>query len=805
MSQTEAPREVEHPFSEVFQAEVDELRTRRGQCLPHEFGLPEGQDAPAGPSTKLGLVGLALSGGGIRSGSFSLGVVQKLARERLFKSIDYLSTVSGGGYLGASLSSLLSASGEQALEPERFPLRKEEGKPEPPALSHLRNGSNYLNPPGLLNLLGLPIVLLRGFLLTLVSVLPSILAAVALTELFYEMINPFLCSHGIDIDVTTMDWSFPAAVGTFVLLAVFFPFSLVLLRPWMSLRSRSAYQKTMAGVLLLILMLFVLRPIMMLVNLAAYLTPQQAGELLDKHVWPVLDSPALWAALLIPPILLAVFRFGRKVLKVLGTVLAAVSGPLALFAVYIALCLWQVNPPRQINLDDDAMQGLKKNGFDHVAKRAFDPLPEAHHLGPVAHGLRRGELFQDFHDVTLDGTTLHVGWREDAHAAMVWGTPFDAKGLAFLALTALLLLINYRFLNINFTSPHTFYRDQLSRVFLLKEDGDRVLPNDALKLSALRGGKDALSCAPYHLINGTVNLDSDKDYALRGRNGAVFIFSKLYVGSQQTGWCRTEKLEKVDPHLDLGTAMSISAAAASTNMGTYTSRAFSFLLMLLNIRLGYWLPNPAFLQRSASFWSRRPFWGAGPRYLLKEALGPLESRDRYVNVSDGGHLENLGLYELLRRRCKLIIAVDGEADPDMRFNGLVTLLRYAGIDLGVRIDIDLGKLRKTDGLSQAHWARGVIDYGGGETGELFYIKASLTGDENPYIRAYREANPAFPHESTADQFFSETQLEAYRALGEHATTALVGELSKRLPVRPSAIPEAVELRSKVEQGAERAI
>jgi len=111
--------------------------------------------------------------------------------------------------------------------------------------------------------------------------------------------------------------------------------------------------------------------------------------------------------------------------------------------------------------------------------------------------------------------------------------------------------------------------------------------------------------------------------------------------------------------------------------------------------------------------------------------------------------------------------VDGEADPRLGFNSLVTLLRFARIDMGISIDIKLDELRRSEHSSQAHWAVGQIDYGGGERGTLLYLKSTLTGDESPYVRAYHEGQPAFPHESTANQFFTETQLEVYRALGEH--------------------------------------
>jgi hypothetical protein len=165
----------------------------------------------------------------------------------------------------------------------------------------------------------------------------------------------------------------------------------------------------------------------------------------------------------------------------------------------------------------------------------------------------------------------------------------------------------------------------------------------------------------------------------------------------------------------------------------------------------------------------------GPTYLLKEALGKLDARGPFVNLSDGGHLENLAIYELLRRRCKWIFAVDADEDPAMSFACLNDLLRYARIDLGIDIRIDLDPLRlRADGCTGDHLVVGTIDYGGGETGSLVFLKASMTGDEPEAVREYRARNPAFPQEPSSDQFFSESQFEAYRALGEHIAAAMLG-------------------------------
>ena len=91
--------------------------------------------------------------------------------------------------------------------------------------------------------------------------------------------------------------------------------------------------------------------------------------------------------------------------------------------------------------------------------------------------------------------------------------------------------------------------------------------------------------------------------------------------------------------LRLGTALSISGAAASPNMGYHSSPAVTFLMTVFNARLGWWLGNPA----------REKWCEPGPRsgfYLFKELFGRTNANSKYIYLSDGGHFENLGVYEL---------------------------------------------------------------------------------------------------------------------------------------------------------------
>lgn len=373
------------------------------------------------------------------------------------------------------------------------------------------------------------------------------------------------------------------------------------------------------------------------------------------------------------------------------------------------------------------------------------------------------------------------------------------------ALTGLLLFLVSWLLTPNANSLHRLYRDRLSKAFLFNparpvehglaraeaslDQGRDFKSLDRMKLSDLYGVADPQAdgqqggprlLAPYHLINTALNIQGSDFANRRGRNADFFVFSPRNVGSEATGYAATLAVEKAEQSLDLATAMAISGAAASSNMGSNSIRALTPTLALLNVRLGFWLRNPRYVNAR---WFRR----FSPLYFWSEISGRLYENSDGVYLTDGGHIENLGVYELLRRRCRVIIAVDAEADTPMNFASLMTLQRYARIDLGVRIDLPWMPIRERTRavmacnadpatsrcqhddapIDHVHVAIGTIDYGGGDTGYLVYLKSSLTGDENDYIRDYARRHATFPHETTGDQFFSEEQFEVYRALGFH--------------------------------------
>ena len=339
-------------------------------------------------------------------------------------------------------------------------------------------------------------------------------------------------------------------------------------------------------------------------------------------------------------------------------------------------------------------------------------------------------------------------------------------------LATVTLFFLWLFLDINVASLHHYYRAKLSDAFLLRPSGEIA---DPMNLSAFDGRR-----ALFPIINCALNVPSSKDPVMRGRLSDVFAITPVSAGAGVLGYLETSSWEKSNPNLDLGSTIALSGAAVSPQMGLRTKRYASFWLAALNLRLGIWLSKPGKAPRGPGLWQ-----------LAKEMTATADEHSVFLNISDGGHIENLGVYELLKRQCRFIVAVDGENDPAMTFHALTNLQRLAYIDFGVVLDLNLDDLRLGEtGYSRSHFQLCRILYPNGsdqkpqEIGYLLYAKLSLTGNEGEYLRRYRLDEPTFPHHSTADQFFSESQFEAYRSLGEHVgekmfLPAITGPLDQR--------------------------
>ncbi len=381
----------------------------------------------------------------------------------------------------------------------------------------------------------------------------------------------------------------------------------------------------------------------------------------------------------------------------------------------------------------------------------------------------------------------------------------SATLLVLLAIVAVFALFAWR-LDVNRFSLHNMYKNRLVRCYLGASAGPSRRPQpfigfdeaDDLALSVLSGSQ-----RPLHLLNTTLNLSQGKNLAWQERKGASFVFSAQWCGyglAATQGDTTYRQLDEAlppppgylptstyarrtgvtgdDAALTLGSAMATSGAAVSSGMGMHSSRLRAFLLTLFNARLGRWCPNP----------TRDPGLPLSPklglRWYLQELLGLTNEGSNYLHLSDGGHFENLGLYELVRRRCSVIVVVDGGADPARTFQDLGVAVRLCRVDFGYDIELEVDALRPNrEGRARAGFAWGTVTYGPAERGVILYIKPTLTGSEPMDVAAYAARNASFPHQTTVDQFFDESQFEGYRRLGLHVGEAALASTEAGVIVR----------------------
>jgi hypothetical protein len=408
--------------------------------------------------------------------------------------------------------------------------------------------------------------------------------------------------------------------------------------------------------------------------------------------------------------------------------------------------------------------------------------------------------------------TANLSW-PTIDAELGWTSTFLRASSLVLGGCAVMLLIMARRIDVNEFSLNAFYRNRLVRCYLgasryVVRNG-RVITlrtpqgftgfddADDLPLAKLAGTPQdranvendesaaqtdtALGLVdppygPFHLVNCALNLGGSSDLALHTRHSASFTLSPLHCGSSylsrtqsgetdELGYVPTAQYGGSVGAPTLGQAVSVSGAAASPNMGYHTSPVVAFLLTVFNVRLGWWFPNPGRLKRLEDA-VPSPRWNLP--YLFAELFGLATDRSRFLMISDGGHFENLAVYELIKRQCAMIIVSDAECDPRLAFEGLGTLIRVCEVDYHTTIRIDVQSLRPTKESpewSSRRCAVGTIDYPSGRRGVIVYLKASTTGHENTAVLQYKASHPAFPHESTGDQFYREDQFESYRALG----------------------------------------
>ena len=723
------------------------------------------------------LIGLALSGGGIRSATFCLGIMQALARKGLLNKVDYVSTVSGGGYIGSSITWLLShraqsqdsgrkIAGQErepnptfGLDKENFPYGSEDPAPDAKReasqvqtrmLRYLRDHGYYLSPGKGVTAFSLLGVILRGTILNLIVWLPIIV----LFFLFGQWLSTWL---------STMGWT------------------------WTPLLSRvlhdAAAPKSLFGFELFLWIAVVL--------IALLLAGVVVYSIATKFHRTAADSTrGNW------------YKWRRRAEKASGVALPAIVltllvGSLPVVSQGLQGWLQAAGPAAVLAGMGTAI------GYFLRFSGSRSPLPSG-----VAVSVAAGVFL---YGVILVSFQIAHWWF--SHFSALPSYPILAATIAMPALTGWLV-------NLNYISIHRYYRDRLMESYLpdigsaLRNETGAALGADGARLHAVTDR--ARPTGPFHLINTNLVLVDSENNKYRSRGGDNFILSAEYCGSNATGWCPTDRF--MDGLMTLPTAMAISAAAVNPNTGVggegLTRNALLSLMMsLLNLRVGYWAANPR-QHRSASGTPNHfvpGIYAIGSALGLKAKFGFSEERP-HIQLTDGGHFENMAVYELVRRRAKLIIVCDGGADEEFSFSDFQTTVRRIEDDFGARLKIDDGATPdnlipvkgtgaaypKDRDFAQQGFMLGTLTYADDTKAKVIYLKATLQKDVSFKVKGYAAQNPDFPDQSTADQFFDEVQFESYRELGFRIAD---GMLKAPLPQPVEEFPQAKTLEELMVQCA----
>ena len=868
------------------------------EVLENEFAilhgdLPAGYPATSDQATRLKAIwaaihsmkqqrraALCLSGGGIRSATFGLGILQGLARCGLLEKFHYLSTVSGGGYIGGWLTAWIHNSEgglsdvvRQLAEP-RTDLRP---NPEPKEIQNLRSYSNYLSPRmGLLSadswtlagsylrnlfLNWWVIIPLMAAVLTLPWIYTSILMSSPPPYTFLPLIIGAIC---IVPGVAYMGINLPCGRNVGWDQNRFLIFCLLpLLLASVCMTTHWAWFMYY-GRRLLAWPLFGIGPahtwvpflyLGVIIHLSSWLTsllPAHGFRLLEflaVIITGAIGGALLWlgATQLFPqpiakmelytvfgvPLFMALFFFAIMAFagvssrwtddqdrewwgRATGWLIAVAIAWMGISALVIfGPFLLAVSVTKIWTLITGGLAGALtvlagRNSSIPATPRQKDEaspfakiLSKAASVGAVifiavlliviiqiAAGVMEYVGQARHWSWNLEGVSGVLG-RNVRSLNVILYTPWHMVVIAAVVFVMLGLGMAY-VINPNKFSMHSLYRDRLIRAYLGASNRNRKPnpftgfdENDNIRMRLL-WDETKFKKRLLPVINIALNLVGGAKLAWQDRRAESFTVSPLHCGSSEVGYRKMDGAEGEryggENGISLGGAVAISGAAASPNMGYHSSPLVTFILTLLNVRLGAWLGNPG-PAGNKTFQLGYPKSSITP--IVTEAFGLTKDTSPYVYLSDGGHFENLGLYEMVLRRCHYIMVSDAGQDPVCSFTDLGEAVRKIRIDLGISIDFgpmsiyprcDLDELANTGhncAIGRIRYA--MVDGPDAPDGVLIYIKPACYGDEPRDIYEYFKSNKAFPHESTSDQFFSESQFESYRMLGVHTMEKLCGE------------------------------
>jgi hypothetical protein len=763
-------------------------------------------------------LGICCSGGGLRSAAFNLGALQSLDDAGLLRRADYLSAVSGGAYIASAY-----AVASRHSDPDLL-ARKPAYAPGSPEERWVRNHCSYIT-DGLLDTLQVVAIAVVGLFANLIFFTTLLWTVARPLGWAYAAWQPALrvpeeCTPGLTAEAAdragcfdqvnlTGQGGWALAAGGIALAGLALGMFVRMFQPGWPLRQtlrRVAVVLVVAGATLGLVTV-------VLPELIVFTRNVLGGQ---PQTGPVSEATGVGSS-------------SDKGAANLGFI-ATVGGA----ATVVALVVQVARPLRSVawagaRAVSEATRWTARlsRGLRRVANMVLGSL-----VGPVA--LAAAALF------ILNGGAQAA--RPSRAELVVW------------AVMALLTLAMLLFADVTSWSLHPFYKWRLSRTFAAvrvaggtPEGKATLLPYEVpLTLSEFApdrfpGSRPGRSAFPELLVCAAVNV-SDPGTTPPGRNGLSFVFSPTRIGHPDpivvpgtASWWRrllypaqveldTEAYGPIEVDtadyegrvgtrrrrdITLSAAVAMSGAAVAPSMGKMTRAPLRFLLALTNVRLGVWLPNPANMPAGCTPEAGRAL-PANPRQvrLLYEVMGRHRVRSKFLYVTDGGHVENLGLLELLRRRCTTIVCLDAAGGSTTRFSTLGEAVALAATTLNVAIDIDPSAMgRVAAGANACDHVTGTIRYPDGTEGRLVYGKALVTATAPWDVRAYATKDDRFPVHPTTDQLFGGETFDAYQSLGRcvgarcaAAVTALAASASP--PPQPPAGVTDIRVRDVAAATAE---
>jgi hypothetical protein len=717
-------------------------------------------------------IGLALSGGGVRSAAFSMGAITSLQDFGVLRKITHMSTVSGGGFIGAALSWFLRPDSDLSRDQSQkgwksileFTGTRQSGQRTYPDWTdmgeYIRLNGDYLRPTPSLSNISLLAVVVRNAILQIMQFVIVSAAFIATVSVWFD---PYVFPVDLASALRNGTMTFEALTK---LRGIQNGWTILALSAWLlflafairyGLRTQNPFRADVA---------------------TPPLGTSESESIYNRHYaerrsMQIALGLSLGLALLLTMLATGLWALGAVVGAGVHSLWFGVAAALSnLWAV-----LWmsyKVIAGGELSINTPGRYSV---AFNLVA------------VAILASGLVVAEEIALQVVLPVLGVPAQDGW---------------LRLIIFLVLTTAVVWTGY-VTNASYSGVHRTYRDRLMEAFLPDRaalENERWEPATHSNVMSLWKLAQPSLGGPLHLLNcNAVFVNSDTP-SYRSRGGDNVVLSSLYCGGDAINWFSTRHTGFCS-NITLASAMAMSGAAinphaADAGRGITRGRLVSSLLAITNLKLGVWMRNPRRPEkkdRKLSWWAKALDWVFARPGVLPVAVWQLipelgyKEADPILELTDGGHFENTGAYELMRRECETIFLVDAGADDDYTFADIANLIERVRLDFGIRLSFHPGHTLQSmrprvsncgaRATAPSSFAVADIHYPEkashflGTVGRLVIVKPCLLDGLPTEIWSHSEQSKAFPHTNTADQFFDESKFDAYRQLGYYTTKRML--------------------------------